>query len=49
MVDTRKPGEARNELDNATLDLYAQAGMPEKRLAQGKVVKMVLEAGKALA
>ncbi len=32
-----------------TLDLYAQAGMPEKRQAQSKVVQLVLRMGKALA
>jgi integrase len=32
-----------------TLDLYAQAGMPEKRLAQSKVVKMGLNPGEAVA
>jgi integrase len=31
------------------LDLYAQAGMPEKREAQRKVVEMVLGKGKAVA
>ena len=31
-----------------TLDLYAQAGMMEKREAQRKVVEMVLRKGKAL-
>lgn len=28
-----------------TLDLYAQAGMPEKRLAQSRLVKQVLQKG----
>jgi hypothetical protein len=32
-----------------TLDLYAQAGMPNKRLAQSKLVRMVLNKGEALA
>jgi hypothetical protein len=32
-----------------TLDLYAQAGMPNKRLAQRKLVRMVLNKGEALA
>ena len=31
------------------LDLYAQAGMPNKRLAQSKLVRMVLNKGEALA
>jgi integrase len=30
-----------------TLDLYAQAGMPNKRLAQSKLVRMVLNKGEA--
>jgi integrase len=38
----------RHANSRTTLDLYAQAGMAEKRLAQSKVVKMVLDAGKAL-
>jgi integrase len=33
----------RHANSRITLDLYAQAGMPEKRLAQSKIVKMVLE------
>jgi integrase len=32
-----------------TLDLYAQAGMPNKRLAQSRLVRMVLNKGEALA
>jgi integrase len=32
----------RHANSRITLDLYAQAGMPEKRLAQSKVVRMVL-------
>jgi len=32
-----------------TLDLYAQVGMPNKRLAQSKLVRMVLNKGEALA
>src|SRR6202140_5213397 len=39
----------RHANSRITLDLYAQAGMPEKRLAQSKVVKMVLNRGKAVA
>ena len=39
----------RHANSRITLDLYAQAGMPEKRLAQSKVVKMVLKPGKAVA
>jgi integrase len=39
----------RHANSRITLDLYAQAGMPEKRLAQSKVVKMVLDQGKAVA
>jgi len=30
-------------------NLYAQAGMPNKRLAQSKLVRMVLNKGEALA
>jgi hypothetical protein len=30
-----------------TLDLYAQAGMPNKRLAQSKLVRMVLNIGRS--
>jgi hypothetical protein len=33
----------RHANSRITLDLYARAGMPEKRLVQSKVVKMVLE------
>ncbi len=29
-----------------TLDLYAQAGMPNKRLAQSRLVRMVLNKGR---
>jgi len=32
-----------------TPDLYAQAGMPNKRLEQSKLVRMVLNKGEALA
>ena len=32
-----------------TLDLYAQAGVPKKRLAQSKLVRMLLNKGEALA
>jgi integrase len=39
----------RHANSRITLDLYAQAGMPEKRLAQTKVVEMVLNRGKAVA
>jgi len=39
----------RHANSRITLDLYAQAGMPEKRLAQSKVVEMVLNRGKAVA
>jgi hypothetical protein len=40
----------RHAHNRTTIDLYAQAGMPEKRLAQSKVAKkMVPEAGKTLA
>ena len=39
----------RHANSRITLDLYAQAGMPEKRLAQSKVVKMVLKPGTAVA
>ena len=38
----------RHANSRITLDLYAQAGMPEKRLAQSKVVKMVLRGEKAV-
>ena len=39
----------RHANSRITLDLYAQDGLPEKRLAQSKVVKMVLRPGKAVA
>jgi hypothetical protein len=39
----------RHANSRITLDLYAQAGMPNKRLAQSKLVRMVLNKGKALA
>ncbi len=39
----------RHANSRITLDLYAQAGMPEKRLAQSKLVRLVLHKGKALA
>jgi integrase len=39
----------RHANSRITLDLYAQAGMPEKRLAQSKVVKMVLGKKSAVA
>jgi hypothetical protein len=39
----------RHANSRVTLDLYAQAGMPKKRLAQSKLVKMVLNRGKAVA
>jgi hypothetical protein len=39
----------RHANSRITLDLYAQAGMPEKWLAQSKVVKMVLEKKSAVA
>ena len=42
--------KARGPYDGRiTLDLYAQAEMPEKSLEQSKVVKIVLNAGKAVA
>jgi integrase len=37
----------RHANSRVTLDLYAQAGMPEKRLAQSRVVKMVMKPEKA--
>ena len=37
----------RHANSRITLDLYAQAGMPEKRLAQSKVVRMVLKSAVA--
>ena len=39
----------RHANSRVTLDLYAQAGMPNKRLAQSKLVRMVLNKGEALA
>ena len=39
----------RHANSRITLDLYAQAGMPNKRLAQSKLVPMVLNKGEALA
>lgn len=44
-------GGYRNHQDRrgGTLDLYAQAGMQEKRKAQSKLVDRVLRKGKALA
>ncbi len=39
----------RHANSRITLDLYAQAGMPKKRLAQSKLVRLVLHKGKALA
>jgi len=39
----------RHANSRITLDLYAQAGMPNKRLAQSKLVRMVLNKGEALA
>jgi integrase len=39
----------RHANSRITLDLYAQAGMPNKRLAQSKLVRMVLNEGEALA
>jgi hypothetical protein len=38
----------RHANSRITLDLYAQASMPNKRLAQSKLVRMVLNKGKAL-
>jgi integrase len=43
------PELLRHANSRITLDLYAQAGMPEKRLAQSKVVKMVLGKESAVA
>jgi integrase len=37
----------RHANSRITLDLYAQAGMPNKRLAQSKLVRMVLNKGEA--
>lgn len=39
----------RHANSRITLDLYAQAGMPAKRLAQSKIVKMVLDKKSAVA
>ena len=39
----------RHANSRITLDLYAQAGMPQKRLAQSKVVRMVLDKKSAVA
>ena len=39
----------RHANSRITLDLYAQAGMPNKRLAQSKLVRMTLNKGEALA
>jgi integrase len=39
----------RHANSRITLDLYAQAGMPNKGLAQSKLVPMVLNKGEALA
>src|SRR2546425_5656693 len=39
----------RHANSRITLDLYAQAGMPNKRLAQSKLVRMVLNKREALA
>jgi integrase len=39
----------RHANSRITLDLYAQASMPNKRLAQSKLVRMVLNKGEALA
>ncbi len=39
----------RHANSRITLDLYAQAGMPNKRLAQSKLVRMVLNKGEAMA
>ena len=36
----------RHANSRITLDLYAQAGMPNKRLAQSKLVRMVLTIGR---
>ena len=38
----------RHANSRITLDPYAQAGMPNKRLAQSKLVRMVLNKGEAL-
>ena len=39
----------RHANSRIALDLYAQAGMPNKRLAQSKLVRMVLNKREALA
>jgi NAD(P)-dependent dehydrogenase (short-subunit alcohol dehydrogenase family) len=39
----------RHANSRVTLDLYAQAGMQEKRKAQSKLVQLVLNKGEALA
>jgi len=39
--------DVRIPTNRITLDLYAQAGMPNKRLAQSKLVQMVLNKGEA--
>jgi hypothetical protein len=39
----------RHANSRITLGLYAQAGMPNKRLAQSKIVRVVLNKGEALA
>jgi hypothetical protein len=54
---SRRPGhgaiqyaKARGRFEGRiTLNLYAEAGMPEKRLEQSNIMKMVLNAGKAVA
>ena len=42
-------GALRRANSRITLDLYAQADMPNKRLVQSKLVRMVLNKGEALA
>jgi integrase len=39
----------RHANSRITMDLYAQAGMPNKRLTQSKLVRMALNKGEALA
>jgi hypothetical protein len=39
----------RHANSRITLDLYAEAGMPNKRLSQSKLVRMVLNKEEALA
>jgi integrase len=39
----------RHAKSRVTLDLYAQSGMQEKREAQTKLVRLVLNKGEALA